>query len=326
MVRRAAGGGGTPDPRRGGGAVSALTGGLADLRARVKGDVREHEPLARYTTYRIGGPGAAVLHARSAEDVAAALEFAGATGTPWVALGLGSNVLVADAGFAGLVLRIGKGMDEVAIVDPHTWTAGAGLPTPLLARRTAAAGLGGVHRLVGVPGTVGGGVVMNAGAHGQEFASVVQSVRTVAQSGAIRDMRADSLTWRYRDSGLRDVVVVGATLRLEPADHGDLEADVRRHLAWRKAGTPFDQPCCGSVFRNPPPVNGERRTAGQLIDQAGLKGFTIGRAQVSPLHANYIVNLGEATADQVRAVMDAVRERVLKQFGLELALEVRMVG
>ena len=289
--------------------------------------MRGDEPLARYTTYRIGGPAAALVEPRSAEDVAAALAFAGETGSRWLALGLGSNMLIADAGFDGVVIRIGKGLDHATAVAPDTWVVGAGLPTPLLARRTAAAGLAGVHRLVGVPGTVGGGVVMNAGAHGQDFASVVQSVRTVAPTGAVTEVSGGALRWEYRDSGLRDVVVVATTLRLEPAARGDLEADVRRHLAWRKVGTPFDEPCCGSVFRNPEPPSGEeRRTAGQLIDAAGLKGFTIGRAQVSPMHANYIVNLGGATAADVQRVIDAVHQRVQQQFGVELELEVKLLG
>lgn len=300
---------------------------LTELRARVRGEVRQNEPLARHTTYRIGGPAAAFVEVSSQEDAAAALAFAQDTGTPWLALGLGSNLLIGDAGFDGVVLHVGRGLDQVVQGAPDTWVVGAGLPTPLLARRTAAAGLGGVHRLIGVPGTVGGGVFMNAGAHGQDFSQVVRAVRTVATDGTVSEVRADALAWRYRDSGLAGVVVVAATVCLQPAERAELEDDVKRHLAWRKAGTPFDQPCCGSVFRNPAaPPGGERRTAGQLIDAAGLKGLTTGRAQVSPMHANYIVNLGGATAMDVRRVIDAVRERVLKEFGVELELEVKIIA
>ncbi len=312
---------------------------LAELRSRIRGTVRYDEPLARYTTYRIGGPAAALVEPRNPEDVAAALEVAREAGLPWLALGLGSNVLISDAGFGGVVVRIGKGLDDVRVAGPDTWVVGAGLPTPLLARRSAAAGLAGAQRLVGVPGTVGGGVFMNAGAHGQDFSQIVRSVRVVQPDGTTRVLEGTDIPWRYRSAGLAGGVIVGATLGFAPGDPRELHDDIRRHLAWRKAGTPFDQPCCGSVFRNPSAPSGAGKagetgweakppgkTAGQLIDSAGLKGFRIGGAQVSPMHANYIVNLGTATAADVRAVIDVVRQRVLAEFGVELELEVKIIA
>ena len=206
---------------------------------------------------------------------------------------------------------------------------GAGLPTPLLARRSAKAGLGGVHRLIGVPGTVGGGVYMNAGAHGQDFASVVRSVEIVTESGEVEDRRAEAIPWQYRSSGLGHAVVLRTTVSLIPEDPAQLEREIRTHLEWRKAGTPFNEPCCGSVFRNPDPAGlpaDGPRTAGQLIDAAGLKGLRIGGAEVSAVHANYIVNVGGASADDVLGVIDAARTRVRDVFGVELALEVQLIG
>lgn len=308
------------------------SGVLEKLPARLSCEVRFNEPLAGYTTYRIGGPAAAMVLPRSPEDVAAVVRFARESGTPYLALGLGSNVLVSDRGFDGIVIRIGKGMDWLKREGEGTlWRAGAGLPTPLLARRTAAAGQAGVHLLVGVPGTVGGGVFMNAGAHGQEFSRVVREVTLVDSSGECRSLKGEEIPWRYRESGLDSNVVVEAAIELEPADPRELREEVARHLRWRKAGTPFTQPCCGSVFRNPFPPGtagpqGPGKTAGQLIDAAGLKGFTVGGAQVSPQHANYIVNLGGATAADVLAVIEAVRERVLEEFGIELELEVKVIA
>lgn len=320
---------------------------LADELGRaLRGRVRRDVPLAPFTTYRIGGPAAVLVEPADVEDVARALTRIGEAGARWLAIGLGSNLLVADEGFPGVVLRIGRGLDEVE-TRGAVWWVGAGLPTPLLARRTAQAGLAGVHRLVGVPGTAGGGVFMNAGAHGQEFGGVTRRVRLVrVGDGAVEDRPATAIPWRYRRSGLRDVVVVGVELELTPAEPRALHAEIQRHFAWRKAGTPFNEPCCGSVFRNPaaPPRpegagaatgggarrqagNGEEaRTAGQLIDAVGLKGFRIGGAQVSPVHANYIVNTGGATAADVLRVIEAVRERVLRAFGVELQLEVQLVG
>ncbi|HWP36078.1 MAG TPA: UDP-N-acetylmuramate dehydrogenase [Gemmatimonadales bacterium] len=316
-----------------------MTTALAELRSRVRGTVRYDEPLARYTTYRLGGPAAALVEPRSVEDVVAALAFAREAGLPWLALGLGSNVLISDAGFEGVVVRVGKGLDEVRVQGPDTWTVGAGLPTPLLAKRSAGAGLAGAQRMIGVPGTVGGGVFMNAGAHGQDFSLIVRSVELVQPDGTTSVLEGSNIPWRYRSAGIDACVIVGVTLQFTPGDPRELQADIRRHLEWRKAGTPFDQPCCGSVFRNPSAPSGAVRaaaaapdarppgmTAGQLIDAAGLKGFRIGGAQVSAMHANYIVNLGTATAADVKAVIDAVRQRVFAEFGVELELEVRIIG
>ena len=266
---------------------------------------------------------------RTSEEVANVLKFAQETGTPWLVIGLGSNILVSDAGFDGIVLRIGKEMSAVKTeADGHDcWTVGAGLPTPILARRSVRAGLAGVHRLIGVPGTVGGGVSLNAGAHGQDFASVVEWIDVVDVEGTPKRLLGRSISWRYRDSGLVDTVVIAVGLSLTPADPSVLQKELRQYLVRRKAGTPFSEPCCGSVFRNPPGTHGggRPRTAGRLIDAAGLKGFTIGGARVSTMHANYIVNTGTATASDVLAVIDAVRQRVSEEFAIELELEVRVI-
>jgi UDP-N-acetylmuramate dehydrogenase len=308
---------------------------IGELQRSCPGRVMVHEPLAPYTTYRIGGPADALLEPDSVEELQEALTVAGRHGIPWLALGLGSNVLVADAGFRGLVLRIGRALSAVR-EHADGWEVGAGLPTPLLARRSARSGWAGVHRLVGVPGTVGGGVFMNSGAHGQEFAQVVRSVTLVREDGTVETRPAAAIAWRYRSSGLRDVVVIAADLSLTPGDPRRLSAEIAEHFRWRKAGTPFSDACCGSVFRNPgdtivlsPDTDGELRelrTAGQLIDAAGLKGLRIGGAEVSSLHANYIVNVGGATASDVQRVIETVRDRVGYRFGITLELEVQVIG
>jgi UDP-N-acetylmuramate dehydrogenase len=173
---------------------------------------------------------------------------------------------------------------------------------------------------------------MNAGAHGQEFRDVVRWVDLVSPTGVRSRIDTANIDWRYRGSDLEGIVVA-AQVALEPEDPALLQEALRRHLKWRRAGTPFDQPCCGSVFRNPEPgVVPEGATAieapftaGKLIDAAGLKGFRIGGAEVSPMHGNYIVNTGGATAADVRAVIEAVREQVLGRFGVPLQLEVKLI-
>jgi UDP-N-acetylmuramate dehydrogenase len=293
----------------------------APPKVKFRGRVLEHEPLARHTTYRIGGPARYLVAPADVDDVARALDLAAARGLPWLALGLGSNLLVKDAGFPGVVIRLGKGIDKFEMKGA-TAIVGAGLPTPLLARRTAEAGFAGVERFIGIPGTVGGGVYMNAGAHGAEFAEVLTECTVMDAKGKIRQIARKQISFKYRASNLGNVVVLEAKLALIEEPPAKLKEMQARLFRWRKAGTPFDLPCCGSVFKNP----SGPRTAGMLIDECGLKGFTVGGAQVSPLHANYIVNTGTATASDVLKVIEHVRKTVAKRTGVELELEVKVIG
>lgn len=300
----------------------------AGLRARVRGEVREGEALGRYSTYRIGGP-ATVLLAGSVDDVGGAVRFAVAEGVPWFALGLGSNILLPDAGLDALVIRLGKGLDQL-VRDGTRWRLGAGLPAPLAARRTAEAGHAGLHRFVGVPGTVGGGVYMNAGCHGGEWADVIERVTVVDADGDLRVLERREIPFTYRRSGLDRRIVVEADVVLEPQDPSRLSAEVAELFRWRQQGTPFNQPCCGSVFQNPGGASWKReggpRTAGQLIEASGLKGFRIGGAEISPMHANYFVNTGGATAADVVALIAHARRAVEEGFGIRLETEVKLIS
>ncbi len=303
-------------------------GFAAGVRARVRGEVRESEPLARYSTYRIGGPATVVLPA-SAEDVAAAVGMAHEAGVPWFALGLGSNILLPDEGLDALVVRLGKGLDRLER-DGDRWVVGAGLPAPLAARRTAAAGYAGLHIFVGVPGSVGGGVYMNAGCHGGDWSEVVESVTLVDEAGRDSVVPRSEVPFTYRRSGLDGRVVVEAAVRLRREEQHRLDEQVSEMFEWRQSGTPFNQPCCGSVFKNPAGPSWKReggpRTAGQLIEAAGLKGFRVGGAEVSPMHANYFVNTGGATAADVRGLIEQVQQRVESEFGALLEPEVKIIG
>jgi UDP-N-acetylmuramate dehydrogenase len=309
--------------------LSARSAGVAAaLRERIRGELREDEMLARYSTYRIGGP-ATVLLPAGPDDVSAALRFAADEGIPWFALGLGSNLLLPDEGLDALVVRVGKGLDQLAR-DGDRWRVGAGLPAPLAARRTAEAGYAGLHIFVGVPGSVGGGVYMNAGCHGGDWAAVVETVTVVHPSGDTEVLGRDHIAFAYRRSGLGRSIVVGTTVRLRPEDPARIGAELEEMYRWRREGTPFNQPCCGSVFQNPGGPSWKReagpRTAGQMIEAAGLKGFRIGGAEVSPMHANYFVNTGDATAADVKALIAHARQRVADQYGVRLETEVKLIG
>lgn len=303
-------------------------GFVAGLARAVQGEVKAAAPLARYSTYRIGGPATVVLPA-SAEDVARALLHSARAGVAVFPLGLGSNLLFPDEGLDALVVRLGKGLDTMGN-EEERWRLGAGVPAPLAARKTAAQGWAGIHMMVGVPGTVGGGVFMNAGCHGGQWADVVETVTVVDRAGGSRMIPARDIPFSYRRSGLEGVIVVEAVVVLKRGERAQLDAEVQKLFAWRTSGTPFNQPCCGSVFKNPaaPVPAGWSRpwTAGSLIEAAGLKGTRLGGAEISPMHANYFVNTGTATAADVRSLIVRVRETVRDRFGVTLETEVKVVG
>lgn len=297
------------------------------LRARVRGEVRVGESLARYSTYRIGGPATVVLP-HGGEDVAAAIEFAAEQGVPWFAVGLGSNLLFPDEGLDALVIRIGKGLDRLDR-DGDLWRIGAGLPGPLAARKTVAEGQAGLHRFVGIPGSVGGGVYMNAGAHGSDWSEVVQRVTVIDSAGHDHVIPRAEIPFAYRRSGIGHGIVVETTVELRDEDPAALKAEIEHLYKWRGEGTPFNQPCCGSVFQNPGgPSWGARegpKTAGQLIEAAGLKGYRVGGAEISPMHANYFLNTGDATAADVRGLIAHTRATVAEKFDVRLETEVKLI-
>jgi len=298
------------------------------LRAKLRGEVREAESLARYSTYRIGGPATVVLPA-TAEDVGTALRAAHEAGVPWFAIGLGSNILLPDEGLDALVIRLGKGLDGLR-QDGECWSVGAGLPAPLAARRTAAAVFAGLHIFVGVPGSVGGGVYMNAGCHGGDWAEVVERVTVVDRSGQDQVLVRAEVPFTYRRSGLDGRIVLDTVVRLRAEPQAHLDEQIAEMFEWRQRGTPFNQPCCGSVFKNPSGPSWKRedgpRTAGQLVEAAGLKGTQIGGAQVSPMHANYFVNTGAASAADVRGLIERAQREVETRFGVRLEPEVKLIG
>jgi UDP-N-acetylmuramate dehydrogenase len=308
--------------------VSRTQAFIDALRARVRGEVRADELLARYSTYRIGGPATVVLP-QTADDVAAAVEFAVEQGAPWFVVGLGSNLLFPDEGLEALVIRIGKGLDRID-QDGDRWKIGAGMPGPLAARKTVAQGFGGLQKFVGIPGSVGGGVYMNAGAHGGDWSEVVESVRVLTADGEDRVVARADIPFAYRRSGLGRAVVIEATVALREEDGAALREEIDHLFKWRSEGTPFNQPCCGSVFQNPGGPSwgqgGGPKTAGQLIEAAGLKGFRIGGAEVSPMHANYFVNTGGATAADVRGLIAHARKVVAEKFGVGLETEVKLIA
>ena len=300
------------------------------LEAELGGRLRHEVPLAPLTTYRVGGAARLFVEATSLEDLAAVASARRSTGVPVLVIGRGSNMLVADRGFDGVVVSIAGFADHICLPDPSTDSgderivvAGGAVSLPVLARRTAAAGIAGFEWAVGVPGSIGGAVRMNAGGHGSDMASCLVEIRVFDLDHGPNSLGADQLGLRFRASSLPPAaVVLDAVLRLRAGDRDRSEAEIAEIVRWRREHQPGGQNC-GSVFVNPVP--GEV-TAGGLIDEAGLRGFAIGSASVSDKHANFVQASEGGTAADVRAVIEQVRDVVAARTGYRLRSEVRLVG
>lgn len=290
------------------------------LRSRLRGKVTADELLCRHTTWRVGGPADLFVVPADRTEFLLVLRLLAEAGVPWVVIGAGSNLLVRDGGVRGAVLHTG-GLRQLTFAEDGKVQAEAGVPLMTLIRETAGRGLAGLEALAGIPGTVGGGVVMNAGAAGQEMADVVCEVVLAGAQGEAH-WRQERLQFVYRCSNLPgDRVLTAATLQLQAASPARLEADIRRRLQQRQASQRVGAPNAGSVFKNP-----QGQQAWRLIDAAGLRGEAIGGAQVAEKHTNFIVNRGGATARDILALIDRVRARVLEHAGIELEPEVRIIG
>lgn len=301
----------------------------AELRA-ILGDngLREREPLAAHTTFRIGGPARWLALPSTEEQVRAVVLACRRLGWPWRVLGLGSNVLAADEGLDEVVVKLA---DRFADVKVHPATAAegglvlaqAGATNEQVAEAACAAGLAGYEFASGIPGTIGGAAVMNAGAYGGEFADVAVSVRCLTPEGDVTDVPATEAAWGYRTSVMmeRGYVVLGATLRLTSDDPKAIRARMDDLARRRAEKQPLEMPSAGSTFKRP-----EGHFAGKLIQDAGLQGHAVGGAQVSTKHAGFVVNAGGATARDVRALIACVQGRVEDRFGVSLEPEVRLWG
>lgn len=295
---------------------------VADLRTQARGEVRAQASLAGLTTLRVGGPARALVIAAEDHDLAVVGAVAQAHGVGWVVVGRGSNLLVTDAGWPGIAVVLGRGYRGIAISSTQV-RAGAAEPLPTLAVRVADAGLTGFAWACAVPGSLGGAVRMNAGAHGGEMADHLQEVELMRLCSGVRETwPVATLGLGYRRSALpADAVVVAATLQLEDGDPDVVREEIRAIRAWRRTHQPLNEPNCGSVFTNP-----AGDSAGRLIDAAGGKDIACGGARVSERHANFIVTRPGARAGDVLAVMRAVRERVREHAGVELRSEVVVLG
>jgi UDP-N-acetylmuramate dehydrogenase len=321
-------------------APAALEAAAAELEARCPGRVSRGLSLAPLTTFRLGGPAAVFLRAEGLDDLAALAGVLGAAPVPLLIVGRGSNMLVADGGWPGIVLHLGQRFRRVE-VEGTELEAGAATPLPTLASRSAKASLGGIAFAVAIPGTVGGGVRMNAGAHGSELADRLLWADVFHLTGgeppaargarlespgppggrAVR-MKPDELGFGYRRSALpAGAVVTAARFALIPAPEAAVRAEIDEARRWRRDNQPVNQPNCGSVFANPPEM-----AAGRVVELLGMKGEAHGGARVSEVHANFIVAADGATANDVLVLIRRAMRRARDELGVTLRTEVQLVG
>ena len=304
-------------------AFDPITVGTA-IQRRIGVKTSRDEPLARFTTMRVGGPADLFATAHNVHELRALVRFARSRELPHTLLGRGSNVVIADAGIRGIVIQ---NRAEGSKVDGNRYTAEAGVPMARAATETQKAGLSGLEFGLAIPGTVGGAVWANAGAHESDVAAVVESADALLTDGTEARLAVADLGLGYRDSrfkrpGGEGGLVLGATFVLEPGSEAEIKArldDIRR---WRQAHQPLGLPSAGSVFRNP----GGDRSAGALVDELGLKGLRIGGAVVSEKHANFIVNDQKGTAADVRTLAERVRREVRDRTGTDLEFEIVFLG
>ena len=315
--------------------------------------ILENEPMNKHTSFKVGGPARFFVKAESIDNLKEALAMARENGLPHFILGNGTNLLVSDKGYEGVVITLAGEFSEIADMGKGAFKAGAAVPLGRFARTALKQGYAGIHKLAGIPGTLGGAIYMNAGAYGQEIGTHCTQVATLDEAGNIRERSASECAFGYRQSIFQKTgkngathpssaaqaeTILSATFLLESANTAcespeqtvaRLEAELQEYMAKRKATQPLNMPNAGSTFKRM-----ERGSAdmpqqvapGYYIEQAGLKGYRIGGAEVSTLHANFIVNAGGATAKDILDLSDYVKASVAKKFGVELQREIIMLG
>ncbi len=300
-----------------------------DLSARLlpempelRGRLEVNQPLAPYTWFRVGGPAQLLFSPADESDLAYFLARL-PRDIPVTVIGLGSNLIVRDGGVPGVVIRLGgKGFGEIEILPGQRLRVGTAVPDMKVARAAADAGLDGLAFLRGIPGSIGGALRMNAGAHGGETTDVLIEARGVDRSGAIRTFTHDDMGFSYRHSEApEDVIFTSALFQGRPGDPDAIKAEMDRITTAREASQPIREKTGGSTFANPKP-----QSAWKVIDAAGCRGLVMGDAQVSEMHCNFLINRGQATAADIEGLGEEVRRRVRADSGVELRWEIRRIG
>lgn len=308
--------------------------------------ILENEPMSQHSSFRAGGNARFFAKADSVEEIKEAIQFANVQGVPYFVLGNGTNLLVSDEGYNGLILSLGRSFSDVQDLTQGKFKVGAATPLGGFARKSIKWGFAGIHKLAGIPGTLGGAIYMNAGAYGQEVCQTCVEVESICADGSLRVRPAAECNFGYRHSLFQELksanrgstipeeIILSATLQLIPPEQSGkdcetLEKEMQECMAKRKASQPLSTPNAGSTFKRlamgakdmPQQV-----APGYYIEQAGLKGYRIGGAEVSTVHANFIVNAGGASASDIKVLSEFVQKTVADKFGLQLQREIILLG
>lgn len=296
---------------------------VKELQEKEVGKVLPNESLSNHTTMKIGGPADVLVEPKSLEKLQETMETINKYKVKWTAIGRGSNLLVSDLGIEGVVIKLGNGMDHLEL-EGNEVHVGGGYSLIKLVTIISKKGLTGLEFAGGIPGSVGGAVYMNAGAHGSDMSKVLEKAHILFEDGKMEWLTADELNFSYRTSLLqkeRPGICLEAVLNVEQGNREEVVAQLQKNKDYRRDTQPFSYPCAGSIFRNPLP-----EYAGQLIEKAGLKGHKIGGAKVSDLHANFIVNDGGAKAQDVLELIEYIKKTILEKYNVQLETEVEIIG
>nr|WP_295971546.1 UDP-N-acetylmuramate dehydrogenase [uncultured Bacillus sp.] len=296
---------------------------IAELKSMNVGQVKEYEPLASHTTIKIGGPADLFIEPSSIENLEKVMEWIRHHHLKWRVIGRGSNLLVSDNGIEGAVIKLGEKLNGMEIYGSNL-IVGAGYSLISLAVSAGKQGLSGLEFASGIPGSVGGAVYMNAGAHGSDISKVLTEAHILFEDGAFEWLSNEEMEFAYRTSLLqkkRPGIVVEAKFQLTPGNRDEIVSVMQKNKDYRKETQPWNYPCAGSIFRNPLPLY-----AGRLIQDSGLKGYKIGGAQISHMHGNFIVNAGNAKAEDVLQLIEFARKTIFDKYQVKMETEVEIIG
>lgn len=296
---------------------------IKELEALNVGKVKRDEPLANHTTIKIGGPADLFIEPSSVDNLKKVMTVVEKHNLNWRAIGRGSNLLVSDKGIEGVVIKLGQGLDHLEINGTEI-IAGGGHSLVSLSTLISRNGLSGLEFASGIPGSVGGAVYMNAGAHGSDISNILTRAHILFNDGSMEWLTNEEMEFSYRTSILqkkRPGIVVEAVFQLTEGERTEIVALMQKNKDYRKVTQPWNFPCAGSIFRNPLP-----NYAGKLVEIAGLKGYKIGGAEISQMHGNFIVNAGNATAGDVLALIEHVKDTIYSLYQIKMETEVEIIG
>lgn len=298
--------------------------------------ILENEPMSKHTSFKVGGNARFLYKVESVEEILDVQKNLAAMELPYFVVGNGTNLLVSDNGFNGGIIMLGKSFSEVQDLGKGKFKVGAGISLGAFARKSIKLGFCGIHKLAGIPGTLGGAIYMNAGAYGQEVSQTCIEVESIGNDGALQTRPAAQCDFGYRHSCFQraNEIILSATFQLEPAETSGkdsyvLETEMQECMAKRKASQPLNMPNAGSTFKRldaGAKESPQQVAPGYYIEQAGLKGFRIGGAEISTVHANFIVNAGSATASDIKVLSEHVQKTVAEKFDIQLQREIILLG